>query len=89
MFHAIECVAAGLWVDMVLTRFIFVYFQPVGVGFSHGDTPPINETQVAEDFFAFFQNWLGVFEDYQHKKVWITGESYAGECAWFGVCWQQ
>ena len=64
-------------------------FQPVGVGFSHGDTPPINETQVAEDFFAFFQNWLGVFEDYQHKKVWITGESYAGECAWVGVCWQQ
>lgn len=56
--------------------------QPIGVGFSTPGTipPPHNETDVANDFFAFLQNFYRVFEHYhkQDYKLHVTGESYAG-----------
>ncbi|KAG6370259.1 Alpha/Beta hydrolase protein [Boletus reticuloceps] len=48
--------------------------QPVGAGFSQG-TPNIeNEDQLV----GFLQQFLDVFSELKGKKLWLTGESYAG-----------
>jgi len=53
--------------------------QPVSVGFSSGGPLPQNETQVGADFYAFLQNFFGVFSSYQDDfDFYIFGESYAG-----------
>ncbi|KAF8120710.1 Alpha/Beta hydrolase protein [Boletus edulis] len=52
--------------------------QPVGTGFSQG-TPNIeNEDQLAEQLVGFLQQFLEVFSELKGKKLWLTGESYAG-----------
>ncbi|KIJ12916.1 hypothetical protein PAXINDRAFT_136623 [Paxillus involutus ATCC 200175] len=52
--------------------------QPVGTGFSQG-TPNIeNEDQLAEQLVGFMQQFLEVFSELKGKKLWLTGESYAG-----------
>ena len=51
--------------------------QPVGTGFSQGKPSARDEHDVAEQFLGFFKNFLDTFE-LHNKKVYITGESYAG-----------
>ena len=51
--------------------------QPVGTGFSQGIPTAMNETDVAEQFLGFFRNFVDTF-GLQNRKVYITGESYAG-----------
>lgn len=51
--------------------------QPVGTGFSQGTPSATSETDVASQFLGFFKNFLDTFNLY-HKKIYITGESYAG-----------
>jgi len=52
--------------------------QPVGTGFSQG-TPNIeNEDQLAEQLVGFMQQFLEVFAELKGKKLWLSGESYAG-----------
>lgn len=51
--------------------------QPAGVGFSTG-IEPRNEDDLSSDFYSFFQNFLDIFTDYRHKRLYIIGESYAG-----------
>ncbi|KAF9224579.1 alpha/beta-hydrolase [Gyrodon lividus] len=52
--------------------------QPVGTGFSQG-TPNIeNEDQLAEQLVGFMQQFLEIFSELKGKKLWLTGESYAG-----------
>lgn len=51
--------------------------QPVGTGFSQGTPTATNENEVAEQFLGFFKNFVDTF-GLQGKKVYITGESYAG-----------
>lgn len=51
--------------------------QPVGTGFSQGTPTAKNENEVAEQFLGFFKNFVDTFA-LQGKKVYITGESYAG-----------
>lgn len=51
--------------------------QPVGTGFSQGTPTATNENEVAEQFLGFFKNFVDTFA-LQGKKVYITGESYAG-----------
>ncbi|KIK82033.1 hypothetical protein PAXRUDRAFT_832445 [Paxillus rubicundulus Ve08.2h10] len=52
--------------------------QPVGTGFSQG-TPNIeNEDQLSEQLVGFMQQFLEVFSELKGKKLWLTGESYAG-----------
>lgn len=64
-----------------LTNMIWVD-QPVGTGFSpasNGTPASIkNETQVAQDFMGFWKNFMDTF-DLVGRKVYITGESYAGQ----------
>lgn len=51
--------------------------QPVGTGFSQGTPTATNEEEVAAQFLGFFKNFVDTFGLY-NKKIYITGESYAG-----------
>lgn len=51
--------------------------QPVGTGFSLGASTEINQEQVAASFLGFFKNFIDTF-GMHGKKIYITGESYAG-----------
>ena len=62
------------WVN--LTNMIWVE-QPVGTGFSQGTPSATSETDVAAQFLGFFKNFIDTF-GLQGRKIYITGESYAG-----------
>ncbi|KAK3679045.1 hypothetical protein LTR78_001498 [Recurvomyces mirabilis] len=64
------------WVN--LTNVVWVE-QPAGTGFSqqNGVPPATNEIEVAAQFLGFWKNFVDTF-GLQNKKVYITGESYAG-----------
>ncbi|KAL8908447.1 MAG: hypothetical protein Q9171_005435, partial [Xanthocarpia ochracea] len=54
--------------------------QPVGTGFSQGVPTAEDEEDVAEQFLGFFKIFVDTFA-LQGRKVYITGESYAGVCS--------
>lgn len=62
------------WVN--LTNVVWVE-QPVGTGFSTGTPTATSETDVAAQFLGFWKNFVNTF-DLHKRKVFITGESYAG-----------
>ncbi|KAK5707500.1 hypothetical protein LTR97_000034 [Elasticomyces elasticus] len=64
------------WVN--LTNVVWVE-QPAGTGFSQkkGTPSATNELEVAEQFLGFFKNFVDTF-GLHNKKIYITGESYAG-----------
>lgn len=62
------------WVN--LTNVVWVE-QPVGTGFSQGVPSATSEEDVAEQFLGFWKNFMDTF-DLKGRKVFITGESYAG-----------
>ncbi|EON68560.1 hypothetical protein W97_07818 [Coniosporium apollinis CBS 100218] len=64
------------WSWTNLTNMIWVE-QPVGTGFSQGTPTATNEEEVAAQFLGFFKNFVDTFGLY-NKKIYITGESYAG-----------
>ena len=51
--------------------------QPVGTGFSQGVPQAVTEEDVAKEFMGFFKNFIDTFS-LHHRKIYITGESYAG-----------
>ena len=51
--------------------------QPVGTGFSQGTPDITDETGVASEFLGFWKNFVNTF-GLQNRKVYISGESYAG-----------
>ncbi|KAJ7618473.1 alpha/beta-hydrolase [Roridomyces roridus] len=53
--------------------------QPVGTGFSQGTPNITNEDDLAEQLVGFMQQFLEVFSELGGKKLYITGESYAGQ----------
>lgn len=60
-----------------LTNVVWIE-QPVGTGFSPGTPTAQDEEDVAEQFKAFWKNFVDTF-DLKNRKVYITGESYAGQ----------
>jgi carboxypeptidase C (cathepsin A) len=52
--------------------------QPVGTGFTQGEPTATSTEEAAEQFLGFFKNFLETF-DLCDRKVYITGESYAGK----------
>ncbi|CDO76353.1 hypothetical protein BN946_scf185011.g17 [Trametes cinnabarina] len=52
--------------------------HPVGTGFSQGKPNITNEDQLAEQVVGFMQQFLEVFRELQGKKLYLSGESYAG-----------
>jgi carboxypeptidase D len=59
-----------------LTNMVWVE-QPVGTGFSQGTPTAQSQEEVAEQFLGFFKNFVDTF-GLQNRKVYVTGESYAG-----------
>ncbi|KAL8690469.1 MAG: hypothetical protein Q9218_004092 [Villophora microphyllina] len=51
--------------------------QPVGVGFSQGVPNITNEVQLGQEFAGFYKQFAQTFA-LEKKKVYLTGESYAG-----------
>ena len=51
--------------------------QPVGTGFTQGNATATSQEETAEEFLGFFKNFVDTF-GLQNRKVYITGESYAG-----------
>ncbi|TFY81745.1 hypothetical protein EWM64_g2266 [Hericium alpestre] len=52
--------------------------QPVGTGFATGTVDIHNEFELGDEFYGFLQQFYGVFPELASKKLFITGESYAG-----------
>ena len=61
---------------MNLTNVVWVE-QPIGTGFSQGTPTATNEIDVAAQFLGFWENFVDTF-GLQNRRVFITGESYAG-----------
>ncbi|KAI4655136.1 uncharacterized protein J4E79_008201 [Alternaria viburni] len=59
-----------------LTNMVWVE-QPVGTGFTQGNATATSQEETAEEFLGFFKNFVDTF-GLQNRKVYITGESYAG-----------
>ncbi|EJD40245.1 alpha/beta-hydrolase [Auricularia subglabra TFB-10046 SS5] len=49
-----------------------------GVGFSHGPSDVKDEEDVAEEFYGFLHQFYAAFPELLDKKLYLTGESYAG-----------
>ncbi|KAL0580210.1 hypothetical protein V5O48_001803 [Marasmius crinis-equi] len=65
--HSWTNLSSVLWVE-----------QPVGTGFSQG-TPNIrDEDDLAEQLVGFFNQFLDIFSELKGKKLYLSGESYAG-----------
>ncbi|MCJ1388992.1 hypothetical protein MMC18_001845 [Xylographa bjoerkii] len=62
------------WIN--LTNVVWVE-QPVGTGFSQGTPNATSEADVASQFMGFFKNFVDTFA-LHGRKIYITGESYAG-----------
>ncbi|EIW62227.1 alpha/beta-hydrolase [Trametes versicolor FP-101664 SS1] len=60
-----------------LSSLLFVE-QPVGTGFSQGEPNITNEDELAAQLVGFLQQFLTVFKEVGGKKLYLTGESYAG-----------
>ena len=58
-----------------LTNVVYID-QPIGTGFSTGNSSALNEDDVAEQFMGFWRNFVDVF-DLHGYEVYVTGESYA------------
>ncbi|RPA88086.1 alpha/beta-hydrolase [Ascobolus immersus RN42] len=59
-----------------LTNMVWVE-QPVGTGFSTGKPTATSSEEAAEQFLGFLENFIDTF-DLHNKKIYVTGESYAG-----------
>ncbi|PWY75446.1 serine-type carboxypeptidase F [Aspergillus heteromorphus CBS 117.55] len=60
-----------------LTNVIYVD-QPGGTGFSLGPSSVVSEFDVARQFMSFWRRFIKTF-DLQGRKIYLTGESYAGQ----------
>lgn len=64
------------WTWVNLTNMVWVE-QPVGTGFSQGTADVTDEKGVASEFLGFWKNFVDTF-GLQNRKIYVTGESYAG-----------
>ncbi|KAI0045431.1 alpha/beta-hydrolase [Auriscalpium vulgare] len=60
-----------------LSSVLFVE-QPVGTGYSQGQPSAQDENDVAAQLVGFFEQFLEIFSELKGKKLYLTGESYAG-----------
>ncbi|KAI9702186.1 MAG: hypothetical protein M1820_006268 [Bogoriella megaspora] len=59
-----------------LTNMVYVE-QPIGVGFTQGTPNISDEVELGQQFAGFWKNFISAFQ-LEQRKVYITGESYAG-----------
>ncbi|KPM41477.1 Serine-type carboxypeptidase F [Neonectria ditissima] len=67
---------ANAWSWHKLANVIWVEY-PIGTGFSSGNVTASDNVEAAELFLGFWKNFIKTF-GLQKKKIFITGESYAG-----------
>jgi carboxypeptidase D len=67
---------ANPWGWNLLSNVLWVE-QPVGTGYTRGTPRDYTQRDVANNFVAFFRNFVDTFE-LHGKKLYLTGESYAG-----------
>ncbi|EHA27697.1 hypothetical protein ASPNIDRAFT_41638 [Aspergillus niger ATCC 1015] len=60
-----------------LTNMVYID-QPAGTGFSLGPSTVVSEFDVARQFMDFWRRFMKTF-DLQNRKIYLTGESYAGQ----------
>ncbi|KPM02169.1 serine carboxypeptidase CPVL-like protein [Sarcoptes scabiei] len=64
-------------------EFAVIYIDnPVGTGFSFTKDErgyATNEVEVADNLYEFMRQFLLLFPEYRNKKLFLTGESYAGK----------
>ncbi|KAI0820726.1 Alpha/Beta hydrolase protein [Trametes gibbosa] len=63
------------WTNLASVLFVE---QPIGVGYSQGQSNLKDEDELSEQLVGFMQQFLDVFQELQGKKLYLTGESYAG-----------
>ena len=51
--------------------------QPVGTGFTQGTPNITNESELAQQFVGFFDQFVKTFK-LEGSPTYLTGESYAG-----------
>jgi carboxypeptidase D len=51
--------------------------QPVGTGYTQGEGTATSTEESGVEFLGFLRNFIDNF-DLQNKKIYLTGESYAG-----------
>ena len=66
----------GSWLDLGDTLFID---QPVGTGFSYGNSYLDRMETGAEEFVKFLSLFVQKYPEYQQREVYLAGESYAGK----------
>ena len=66
----------GSWVEEATMIFID---QPVGTGFSYGDTYLTSMSEASEEFTYFLGKLWDKYTDLEGKDLYMTGESYAGK----------
>lgn len=66
----------GSWVDIADMVFID---QPVGTGFSYGNTYLDRMEDGATEFVSFLVAFLKMYPEYKNRNVVLSGESYAGK----------
>ncbi|KAH0432698.1 serine carboxypeptidase [Colletotrichum camelliae] len=59
-----------------LTNFVWID-QPVKTGYSTGEPDILNEDDLVREFKGFWRNFMDTF-DLHDRKIYLTGESYAG-----------
>lgn len=59
-----------------LTNVLYVE-QPVGTGFTQGTPNITNESELAQQFVGFFDQFVKTFK-LEGSPTYLTGESYAG-----------
>ncbi|KDQ13772.1 hypothetical protein BOTBODRAFT_33214 [Botryobasidium botryosum FD-172 SS1] len=52
--------------------------QPVGTGYSAGKPDITDDVKGADEFVGFLGQFFSTFTELQGKKLWLTGESFAG-----------
>jgi carboxypeptidase D len=65
------------WTWVNLTNVVWID-QPIGSGFSQGRNNITTEAEMASQFLGFYRNFAQIF-DLSEKKIFIAGESYAGQ----------
>ena len=64
-----------------------LFFEaPAGVGFSYCDTSAgcsHTDTSTSQDNLQALVSWLAAYPEYANNDVWISGESYAGQCDFY------
>ena len=66
----------GSWTDLA----DIVYLdQPVGTGFSYGNSYITSMDEIGEEFLQFMRAFLAKYPEYRARDIYIAGESYAGK----------